>query len=141
MGRTSFVFYESFYEAISELGLQQQAKIYNAICQYALFGTEPNLSGVLSSVFKLIRPQIDANNQRYENGKKGGRPLKSKVSEGVKTKTKPKKNQSKTNPEPNVNVNVNVNDNVNENGNGNVARAREAADAAPTSDGYFSDFA
>lgn len=95
--RKGFVFYESFYDAISDLGLQQQAKIYNAICRYALFDELPELSGALSTVFKLIKPQIDANNKKYENGKKGGRPAKSTVSGVEKTEVKPNDNQTKPN--------------------------------------------
>ena len=103
--RTGFVFYESFYDAISDLTLQQQAKMYNAICRYALYGEEPELKGSLSTVFKLIRPQIDANTRRYENGKKGGRPVNSTGSadseEAEKTEPKPKENLTKTKAKPN----------------------------------------
>ena len=105
--RESFVFYESFYLALSELSASQQGKIYTAICRYALYGEEPELKGASSAVFKLIKPQIDANNRRYENGKLGGE-------HGVKggRPKKPLKNPKET---PNVNVHVNVNDNVNAN--------------------------
>lgn len=110
--RDSFVFYESFYLALSELSASQQGKIYTAICRYALYGEEPELKGASSAVFKLIKPQIDANNRRYENGKKGaehgikgGRPKNPK-----ETPKKPLTNPKET---PNVNVNVNVNDNDN----------------------------
>ena len=117
--RESFVFYESFYLALAELSATQQGKIYTAICRYALYGEEPELKGASAAVFKLIKPQIDANNRRYENGKKGGehgykggRPKNPK-----ETPNKPLENPKET---PNVNDNVNVNANVNVNGNGNV---------------------
>ena len=141
--RDSFVFYRSFYEALAELSHSQQTKVLMALCEYALNGKEPELTGAPSAVFKLIRPQVDANNKKYENGKKGGRPVNSTGSESEenqdKTKRKPKRNQSRTKQEPNVNVNVNDNVNVNENenenenenGNGNDARARARADALP----------
>ena len=112
--RDSFVFYESFYLALSELSAAQQGKIYTAICRYALYGEEPELRGASSAVFKLIKPQIDANNRRWENGKKGGehgikggRPKNPK-----ETPKKPLENPKET---PNVHVHVNVNDNVNDN--------------------------
>lgn len=105
--RDSIVFYRSFYEAIKEIPLEEQGVVYNAIYGYALDGIEPELSGIAKAIFLLVKPQIDANNNRYENGKKGGKP-KANQSE---TKTEPKPNQDETETEPNENVNVNVNEN------------------------------
>ena len=105
--RDSIVFYRSFYEAIKEIPLEEQGVVYNAIYGYALDGIEPELTGVAKAIFLLVKPQIDANNAKYENGKKGGKP-KTNRSE---TKPEPKSNQSETKPEPNVNENVNVNEN------------------------------
>jgi len=110
--RESFVFYKSFYESIKELDPKDQVQIYNAIFEYEFYKIEPELSGVYKSIFTLIIPQLEANNKRYENGKKGGRPKNQK-----ETKIKPNKNQKETKVEPNVNVNDNVNDNVNVNVN------------------------
>ena len=104
--RDSIVFYRSFYEAIKEIPLEEQGVVYNAIYGYALDGIEPELSGIAKAIFLLVKPQIDANNNRYENGKKGGKP-KANQNE---TKTEPKPNQDETETEPNVNVNVNEND-------------------------------
>ena len=129
--RDSFVFYESFYLALSELSATQQGKIYTAICRYALYGEEPELKGASSAVFKLIKPQIDANNRRYENGKKGaehgikgGRPKNPK-----ETPKKPQDNPKET---PNVNVNDNENDNenvnVHDNDNGTGVSSRSSDD-------------
>ena len=105
--RDSIVFYRSFYEAIKEIPLEEQGVVYNAIYGYALDGIEPELSGIAKAIFLLVKPQIDANNSRYENGKKGGKP-KTNQNE---TKTEPKTNQDVTETEPNENVNVNVNEN------------------------------
>lgn len=104
--RDSIVFYRSFYEAIKEIPLEEQGVVYNAIYGYALDGIEPELNGIAKAIFLLVKPQIDANNNRYENGKKGGKP-KANQNE---TKTEPKPNQDVTETEPNVNVNVNEND-------------------------------
>lgn len=109
--RDSTIFYRSFYEAIKDLPKEHQADLYNAIFEYSLNFNEVELAGVSKSFFKLIKPQLDANNKRYENGKKGGKPNQDE------TKTEPNANQdeSKSKPNKNNNVNVNNNENVNEN--------------------------
>ena len=109
MERESFVFYRSFYEGIKELPRDIQGEVLTAIMEYGLNGvTTENQKPITKAMFALIKPQLDANNQRFENGKKGGRP-KANCNQ-TETKTKPKQNQNKTKPEPNVNVNDNVND-------------------------------
>lgn len=95
--RDSFIFYRSFYDAIKDLPRDIQGEIYTAIMEYSLYGNETdNLKPVARSIFTLIKPQIDVNNKRFQNGRKGGRP-------------KPNNNQTETEEEPNVNDNVNVN--------------------------------
>lgn len=128
------IFYRSFYEAIKSLDKGTQADVYNAIFEYGLNGTEADLSPIAKAIFTLVKPQIDANNRRKENGKingakgaeygkLGGRPKKEN---GEKTDKKPLKNPKKPvdgEKKPsnaNVNVNANVNDNVNDNDNANV---------------------
>lgn len=86
MERESFIFYRSFYEAIKYMPAEVRAELYPAICEYALFGKQPdNLSEVAIGMFTLIKPNIDVNTARFENGKKGaaygkrgGRPRKTK---------------------------------------------------------------
>lgn len=107
MKRDSFVFYTSFSDAISELEPMQQLAIYQAIVQYASTGVMPELSGGPKAIMTLIKPQIDANTRRYENGSLGGRPAKEGKENRRKTESKPNKNQNETNRKPNVNVNVN----------------------------------
>lgn len=69
--RDGFIFYASFYEAIEELDETDQLEVYKAICQYALTGELPQCKGAARAIMKLVQPQIDANNKRRENGKKG----------------------------------------------------------------------
>lgn len=69
--RDGFIFYGSFFEALQELDPEDRLAAYDAICSYALTGVEPEGSGTIKAVFKLVRPQIDANNKRRENGKRG----------------------------------------------------------------------
>jgi hypothetical protein len=114
--RDSMIFYRSFFEAVKDLEMEMQGKIFNALFDYALNGNEPELDAISKSLFTLMKPQIDANNKRYENGNKGGRKPKANQSE---TKTKPKANQTETKVEPNKNENENKNENKNENENEN----------------------
>lgn len=83
MDRESFIFYRSFYEAIKCMPSDVQAEIYPAICEYALFGKMPkNLSDMAKGMFTLIKPNIDVNTARFENGKKGGRKSRAKKPSG-----------------------------------------------------------
>ena len=108
MERESFVFYRSFYEGIKELPRDIQGEVLTAIMEYGLNGvTTENQKQITKAMFALIKPQLDANNQRFENGKKGGRP-KANLNR-TETEIKPKQNRNKTKLEPNVNVNVNDN--------------------------------
>ena len=108
MARDSFIFYRSFYEAISELPKENQADTYDAIMQYALNQKEIELTGISKAIFSLVKPQLDANYKKYENGKQKKSKKEAKV----------KQNESKA--ETNVNDNENVNENVNDNDNDNV---------------------
>lgn len=124
MKRDSFLFYRSFMEALEDLNDKQYAKVMRAITKFALDGEEIALSGVEKVIFTLTKPQIIANNKRYENGCRGGRNSTKEEAKQVQddtelqpnenqtvTKTKPNCNQNETNLTPNVNDNVNVKDN------------------------------
>ena len=130
--RDSFIFYRSFFEAAEDLGPEEKCAMFDAICDYALNFAEPSLEGTPKMAFRLIKPQLDANIARFNNGQKGGRPS-SKI-----TKAKPNRNLTKTKPKPNHNLdvtkpkpltalgytsekpNVNVNGNLNPNENVNA---------------------
>ena len=107
--RESFIFYKSFYDSLKGMDEKTQGKCLMALADYALNGNEPSCEPEVMMFFILAKPQIDANNQRYENGCKGGRPKNQ-----TETKTKPKYNQKETKDEPNDNVNDNDNVNVKE---------------------------
>ena len=120
MERDSIVFYRSFYEAIRLQPKKIQADIYNAVLDYAFNGTEPNISPAAMSIFYLIKPQIDANNKKFEDGKKGGRPRKTKTTgseDKEEIKTTGFENDAKNSVEkkPNEECRMsNVNENENE---------------------------
>ena len=134
----SFVYYESFEEAISYYTEKEQFQLYKAINRYALYDEMPKLDKELMKVFVLIKPQIDANKKRRVDGKKGGRKPKNNETETIgnieKTKELTKgsedinhrlqedettglelENHRLENKKPNVDVNVNENVNVNDN--------------------------
>ena len=77
MSRSQFTFYASFASALSRIKKKaDRADAYDAICNYALYGTEPDLDKLPDSAaiaFDLIRPTLDASKRKAENGKAGGK--------------------------------------------------------------------
>lgn len=108
MKRDSFVFYRSFKTVFDDLPETDALALFKALLDYALDGQETQLSGHLHTIFELIRPQIDSNNRKYNNGKSGGRPsAKPKPNDNQNiTGTKPPENQNGTKTQPNANDNV-----------------------------------
>ena len=74
VNRQSFVFYDSFYKAMSYLNDKEKIQYIDAICNYSLYGITIDMEIKIEAMFSLIKPQIDANIKKRENGKKGGRP-------------------------------------------------------------------
>lgn len=87
---------------------QNRLAFYDAIIEYGISGKEPqDLNKTVLQCWLLVKPQLDSNNKKYEDGKKGGRPAKtSGLQEQETTGLQTEK--------PNVNVNENENVNVNE---------------------------
>ena len=76
--KNGFVFYRSFYEAISKVSSKEtKAEIFEAICELGLNDNVVDLDDSIGQIIMdLIKPQLQANNKKYEDGKKGGRPPK-----------------------------------------------------------------
>jgi hypothetical protein len=78
------LFLGSYWEAIQELETcEQQNDMFWAIINYQAFGELPNFEDtILKVMWKLIVPNVDNSVDRYissiANGKKGGRPKKTK---------------------------------------------------------------
>lgn len=106
--RDSCIFYRSFYESINELPDTNKLEIYNAIFSYSLNFIEPELTGLSKSIFTLIKPQLDANIKRFNNGN-----IPKDKQTKSKTEAKQKQKESKREANNNVNNNNNVNDNKN----------------------------
>lgn len=101
--RETSIFYKNHYETIKKLPHDKQILVFWAVFDYAFYGkltefTEDNFA--CGIIFDLIKPQIDANNRKYLNGKLGGRPKNNQTETKIKpnqnqkiTKIKPKNNQ------------------------------------------------
>lgn len=85
--KKGFVFYRSFYEAISKISNKEtKADIFEAICELGLNDNVVELDDSIGQIImELIAPQLQANNKKYEDGKKGGRPKKTTGYENEKT--------------------------------------------------------
>jgi hypothetical protein len=99
--RDSMILYRSFYEAIIELPESNQLEIMKAIFEYGFDGVEPKLSGLSKTIWILIKPNLEANRRKWENG------CQPKQKQSVsKTEANTKQSGSKT--EGNVYVDVDV---------------------------------
>ena len=76
MERSQFTFYESFFRAVSRIRkASDRAAAYDAICAYALYGTDPDmdkLPDAAAIAFEVARPNLDASRRKASNGKRGG---------------------------------------------------------------------
>lgn len=130
--RDSMVFYRSFAEAISELDDEDQLAAFWAIVNYGLDAEEPEGKGAAKAVFRMAKPQIDANIKRYQNGTKGGRPLTKEEPNRNQSITKLKPKPEKAKPNVNVNENENENENVNVKTNTSCPESEKSAPDSPT---------
>ena len=101
MDRTQFTFYESFYKAAKRIkDPSARAEVYDAICEYALYGNEPDidaLSEMAAIAFELIKPNLDASRKKAESGKLGGTKKQSESTleaNGSKTEAKRKQKEA-----------------------------------------------
>lgn len=103
--KDSFVFYRSFYKAIHKIKDKNlKSDIYEAICELALNNKKVEIEEDIGSIIMdLIIPQIEANNERYINGCKGGAP------KGNQNAKKKKTTNGCFEKQPNVNDNENDN--------------------------------
>lgn len=108
--RDTMIIYRSFFEAIKELPKENQAEVWNAVYELGLNGNLIELQGISKTIFTLIKPQIDANLKRFENGKKP-------KSKQIKSKEEAKPKQELSEVEANNNNNNNNKKNNNKNNN------------------------
>jgi hypothetical protein len=125
--RDSMILYRSFYEAIIELPEANQLEIMKAIFEYGFDGVEPNLSGLSKTIWILIKPNLEANRRKWENGSK---PKQKQT--GSKTEAKPKQEESKTEGNVYVDVDVDVEEDKEEEKEQDGNRAKNRRFVAPT---------
>lgn len=122
MVRDSIVFYRSWLEAIKNLPREMQGEVLTAIIEYGLDGeTTESLKPITRAMLAIVKPQIDANNVKYENGKKGAEH----GSKGGRPK-KENPNETPHKPQENPKVPPNVYDNVNEDDKTSLSHAHES---------------
>ena len=96
--RTQFTFYDSFFRSVSRIRkAADRASAYDAICSYALYGTEPDmdkLPDAAAIAFEVARPNLDASRRKAKSGKAGG--MAKQIEETPKqTEAKPKQTEAK----------------------------------------------
>lgn len=133
-----FVFYDSFYKALSKLKADDQVKCLKALCDYALYDIVPKEDdNIVNMFFELVKPQVDKNKQRYINGCKGGAP---KGNQNAKKTTNIEPNDNQKQPKTtkinqieksveknNLNINKNINININNNKKENNIKEKSLA--------------
>ena len=72
----SFVFYRSFFEALSFVPEEEYAACVKAIINYGLNGEDDAEGNYAKMILAMAKPVLDSNQKRRANGKKGGRPSK-----------------------------------------------------------------
>ena len=76
MENSTITMFESFYIAAQDMDIESRVKFYEAIMTYGFYGEEPELPGMVKTVFTAIKPVIDRSRQMRESGRRGGRPRK-----------------------------------------------------------------
>lgn len=143
----SFVFYRSFMEALDDLPAEQYKAAMSAILHYGIDGELPSdVDPVVQALFKLMKPQVDANVKRRNSGRSGA-DKRWNDGKAIANDSKPIVNDSKhmasdskpmaTPCEPIANANANANANVNANVN-TPPNPPSQGDSAP--DPRFEDF-
>ena len=124
--RTGFTFYRSFNDAIRLLNSRDQLALFHAIADYALDQRQPELDKLSKSAricWVTIRPNLDANLARYNNGcrPKTTAPTDSTAStastdstDSTACEAKQKQSRSKHEADSITDDNVNDHDNVND---------------------------
>lgn len=103
--REKITFHTAWYDAVKALPKKAQGEALMTILGYAIEGVESgSVDGVSAAILAIAKPQIDADNTRYDNGCKGGRPRGK-----AETERKPNGNRTITERKPKHNRNITEN--------------------------------
>lgn len=98
-------FYKSYWEALKDLPDTDRLKMYDIIFSFAFTGEEPEVNGLLKSLWLLICPNLEKSIHKTAanmiNGQKGGRPLKTE---------KPTNNPNETQQKPTQKADISLNE-------------------------------
>ena len=94
MERKYFTFYKSFAESLLKCDEKTQYEVIRAMIDYSFYNKEVELNGVADALWVLIKPVLDANNKKFDNGCKGGEF--GKLGGRPKTPKKPQENPTQT---------------------------------------------
>ena len=109
MARDKMTIHSEWLDAVAALPEEMQGRAMMAIARYGLTGEMTAEDGFISAILAFIKPTIDIDNTRYDNGCKGGRPKGKTETETKpngnrnKTERKPKHNRTETETKPNGN--------------------------------------
>ena len=87
VNNTAITMYESFYLAGQNMTIEDRVKFYESIMEYGFYGKEPELDGIIGTVFTAIKPVIDRSQAAREYGRRGGRPKKDAEAEKTEKST------------------------------------------------------
>jgi hypothetical protein len=128
--KQAFLIYKSFYEPIKDLSPVSKGRLLDAIFQYQINGTMPELDGSVSMAFSFFLNQFRLDADKYQavvernknNGLKGGRPKKdhNKSEEPTITHNNPNNPVGLKEPKKADNGNDNGNEKENDNVNDKV---------------------
>ena len=82
-----FTFYRSYFECLDKLPEEDQCKLLRAIVYYVYKDENPELDGILSALWSVIKPNLDTSKNRSLNPQKQNQN---------KSKTKSKQTENKT---------------------------------------------
>ena len=106
--RDSFIFYRSFYQSAKKLPKEDKAELFDAICSYALDGESVEMSVVPEAIFTVIKPNLDANRRKWENGCKEKKKTSKIEADEEQEISKDEANDKQTISKAQGNVDVNV---------------------------------
>lgn len=146
--KESFVFYETWAEAIRQMPDKERLQVFDAIMAYGIYGTKTEIGGLAQMALNLVFNDIDdckkKRNEKTEKARESAnkRWQKTNADECERKQTDANAYERKqTDATQCYNVNVNVNGNVNEDVNGSFLSAEKSApQPKPTIEQRATDF-